>query len=399
MFHRELSAIVAPSQASYSERFPRELLDQMMYAADPPADKAIGLIHEERYATGAGNLELLRALAEQGDDVAQAFFAHSEAVPSWVDWDQMASGQRVALAHLELYGASLLHNLFAGSVFMRATQVIAATGRIGADPTRRIRETSGFVVSVLSADGVRPGSEAHAIATRVRLLHSSIRHWFTASFDFDTPYTGVPIDQVALAMTLGLFSHQNIRNLLRLGVPLSGDDIAGHHMLWRYVGYLLGIDESLLTESAAEEAELWSAIVAHQAFPELLGPRAVDRMIEFMTSQMEVPRKQANKETLARSVLEHLSGPEILGVESLDGNRIARLAFTSIGFGLGSVYRWVPTMDHRLVQRGLRLSGGSADAGREHDFGVEIDTEESEAEERERYEHTLEIVAQRFDRS
>ena len=396
---RELSRIVTPAEAGYSDRFPRELLDSMMAMGDPVVDRATVLLHEDEYRTGEGNLERLRALADDGNDTALAFFEHAARVPDWVDWQLMARGQRLALAHLELYGLSLLHNLFAGATFMRSTQVIAATGRIGGDPSRRIQETGGFIAAVLADDGARPGSPGHATATRVRLLHGSIRHWFTVGFDYETPYTGVPIDQVSLALTLGLFSHQNIRNLLRLGVPLRREDVEGHHLLWRYVGYLLGIDERLLTETPEQEAELWSALVAHQAFPELLGESSVKGMVDFMAGQMERPSALARRETMARALLHHLSGPEILGVDQVLRHVPTEVLHRTVGRTMGGAFRWVPGAENRLVDRGLRLFEKAMALGREHDYGIEIesgDAADRDAD-RARYEKSLAGVAARYD--
>lgn len=395
---RELSRIVTPAEAGYSDRFPRELLDTMMAIGDPVVDQATVLLHEDEYRSGEGNLERLQALADRGDPTAQAFFDHAAHVPDWVDWDLVQRGQRLALAHLELYGLSLLHNLFAGATFMRSTQVIAATGRIGGDPSRRIQETGGFIAAVLADEGARPGAPGHATATRVRLLHGSIRHWFTVGFDYATPYTGVPIDQVSLAQTLGLFSHQNIRNLLRMGVPLRRADVEGHHLLWRYVGYLLGIDEQLLTETPEQEAELWSALVAHQAFPELLGETAVEGMVDFMAGQMERPASLERRETMARALLHHLSGPEILGVDGVGRHVPTELVLRAGGAALGSAYRWLPGGEERLVGRGLRLFEKALAVGREHDYGIEIESSDpaDRDADRARYEKSLARVATRY---
>jgi len=378
MTRKNTDEIIHPSQARFSGRFTRDLLDDFMYRGDPEADAATLALHEKRYDPDGSQLANLRALSRKGEPRAQAFFERAEHRPVWLNTEMIDHGQRVALSFTHHYGLSLMHSLFAGAVFGRATLVTNSTGRLGSDPSRRIRETGAFIGAILEPGGLEPGARGFDTAVRVRLLHGSIRSWIKKSPGFTEAYVGEPLDQTMLAMTLGLFDYLNLRSLCRLGVALSDDDLAAHHHLWRYVGWLLGIDEALLTESLQEESELWSALVAHQAFPEFFGESYLEIAVKTVGGIMNAGSIQEN---FIRNLFLYLSGGEWFGVkENLLPDPLL-LAIRAGSFAVGTARQWIPGVAGILEERGSRSLANARSLADEHRFGVKIETDDGETRE------------------
>lgn len=370
-----LEQIITPSRATFSTRYPRELLDELMYRGDPEADAATLALHEERYDPDGSQLQSLRQLADQGEERAVAFFERAEHKPAWFDIRLIEHGQRVALGFAHHYGLSLMHSLFAGAVFGRATLVTNSTGRLGSNPARRIQETGAFIGAILAPGGLEPGHLGFETAVRVRLLHGSIRSWIKRSPGFTENYVGEPLDQTMLAMTLGLFDYLNLRSMARLGVPLSEEDIAAHHHLWRYVGYLLGIDEVLLTENLEEERELWSALVAHQAFPDLFGETYFDIAVATVSEISGGGRLHRN---FIRNLFLHLSGGEWFGAEENWLPDPLLLALRAGSFALGTARQWVPGVAGLLEDHGSERLQAARRLADQHGFGVKIESDEND---------------------
>ena len=330
-----MSPFVDLTNAHYSARYTKALLDDMVHVADPVADDPIRTLDEAAYNPDGGQLEQLRRALEAGEARAEAFFERAQQRPSWFNADAIRQGQRMASALTIPYGISLMHSLYAGALFPRATLVTGATGRLGSDPARRIHETGAFIAAILQPGGLDQGSLGFETAVRVRLLHGSIRAWTTKSASFTDSYVGVPIDQTMLAMTNGLFGYLNIRSLHRLGCKLSPDDVEAHHHMWRYVGYLLGIDDRLLPETPVAEAELWSALVAHQAMPEVLGPTYLDGAAKSIGSVLG-----GSDRTVAevRKLMLYLSGPAWFGLDEPVPNGASIVALRGMGAGLSGAY-------------------------------------------------------------
>ena len=368
-----LDSIISPAKSRFSARFSHALLDDLMYRGDAPADEATVALHEEKYDPDGSQLRNLRKLARDGEPRAKAFFLRAEQRPEWLDDELLARGQSVALECSHHYGMSLMHSLFAGAIFARATLVTASTGRLGSNPGRRIQETGSFIGALLTPGGLEPGALGFETAVRVRLLHGSIRSWIKRSPGFQESYLGEPIDQTMLAMTLGLFDYLNLRSMSRMGISLSANDIAAHHHLWRYVGYLIGIDEVLLTESVEEERELWSALVAHQAFPELFGPSYLDLAVKTVGG---LSGAGSAHQAFIRNLFLHLSGGEWFGTEENVFPDPVVTAFRAGSFTLGTARQWVPGVSWMLGAYGTQQLKAARSLAAKHKFGVELEVED-----------------------
>lgn len=374
---RDLGELIHRGNATYSRRYSKPLLDELVHVGDPLADAATAALHEKAYNPDGGQLQQLHRMAEAGNEAAQAFLADTARTPDWLDRALVERGQKLALAYTRHYGLSLTHSLFSGALFARATLVIGSTGRIGSNPQRRIQETGSFIAAILKPGGLDPGSLGHDTALRVRLLHGSIRSWLNRSPGFADAYYGVPIDQTMLVMTLGLFSYLNVRSLVRLGLPLSDDDLRAHHHMWRYIGHLLGIDERVLTPNLGQERELWSALVAHQAFPELFGDNFL-RQATGMIAGLFGARGWADG--AVRSFLMFLSGAEWFGVpKSRQRDPLIDLTWL-LSRGIGTAREWIPGVAGLMEQEGMALFAESERMARSHGFGVKVERDEADAD-------------------
>lgn len=374
---KDLGQLIDPSNASYSVRYPKPLLDRMMRLGDPLADEAIAALAEEAYDPDGGQLQQLYQLESEGDARAIAFLDQAYRIPDWLEPGLLRRGQQLALAYVDHYGLSLTHSLFAGALFARATLVTNSTGRLGSNPGRRIQETGAFIGAILEPGGLEPGSLGFETAVRVRLLHGSIRAWLNKSPGFAELYVGVPLDQTMLAMTLGLFDYLNLRSMSRMGVPLSEDDLRAHHHMWRYVGHLIGIDERMLTTSLEEERDLWGSLVAHQAFPELFGETYMRYMVDTVGRLVGA---DARRKSFIRNLYVYLSGSTWFGVAS-DRNLDPLLPLLrGASYGIGSAYQYVPGVADWMARRGAAKLATASEMARSHGFGVSMEEDESAEE-------------------
>jgi cytochrome P450 len=358
----------------------------MIEVGDPVADRALSMLPEGDHGAAGGHLEQIRSLADQGVAEAEAFVEASNRRPSWYDADLIERGQRLAAGAMPLYGLSLLHSLFAGAVFARATLATGSTGRLGSDPTRRLGETAAFVVAALQPGDLEPGQPGFETAARVRLLHASVRRWIEADELIGSRYIGTPIDQTMLAMTNCLFSHLNVRSLRRLGHWISPDDELAHHHLWRYVGHLMGIDGGLLPDSPEGEAELWEALVAHQAMPQVIGPDHLDYSATAIARQLGGGRRAVGP---VRDLLLHLSGPAWFGVDNRRPTRRAVVeALRALGVVSSTAYRLLPGVSGVMARRGRRRMQAVAGSASRNPYELKV-VQRTEPEAQARRERAL----------
>lgn len=258
---------------SFTERFSAERLDGLRAQGDPLSDRVVAEL------AAAGKMDRfhdllgeVRARAATGNVACRELLDAGRVVPPWMDFAAIEAGQRMIAAFPVHMGISLFAgSLCGGAVFQKMAIITGMTGMFSGQPRRRLDETVKMVVGMAFPGSLAPGGDGHELLLRVRLLHSALRRFLVDSGRYRHT-SEVPINQHDLAITLALFGYLNVRSLSRMGVRFSDQELASFNLLWRYAGYVLGIDESLLPRSIDEQRELFYASIKHQGRPEKIPP-------------------------------------------------------------------------------------------------------------------------------
>ena len=162
-----------------------------------------------------------------------------------------------------------------------------------------------------------------------------------------------------------------------LGVVWSEDDLRAHHHLWRYIGYLLGIDERLLSESLEVERELWSSLVAHQAFPELGGEDYMNATVSTVAQLIGTRRRG---KLFLRNLYFHLSGAEWFGLRPQGQWDLLVPVLRTAGLGVSTAHGYLPGVADWMERYGSSKLATAADMARSHGFGVSLEEDERAAQ-------------------
>ena len=133
-----------------------------------------------------------------------------------------------------------------------AVKPLAFTGQLRHDAQRRLAETARFVSEATQVDGLRPGRPGHEISLRVAVIHAHVRRACLSSGRWKADAWGLPINQADMFGTLLEFSLLMMDGAQRLGFSLSAEEREAILALWRYCGYLSGVNEWPLNHLASE---------------------------------------------------------------------------------------------------------------------------------------------------
>ena len=234
---------------------------------------------------------------------AREFYKHyHDHVPEWVDFEQIQRGIDVFLAYLPAAGMALFYrSLVGGFSIPKIVEVLVATrylvpsnmmstsgdrgstrrseSTLQQDRKRsmeRLFDTGGFLACCFAplastdsgsnsqtAASLRPGGKGWESALQVRVLHAKVRRSLLQSKNIDrygqsTPRwdskaNGVPINQEDMAATLLAFSSNVLLGIeIMAGQPLPESEQRDYLALWRYIGWLLGVDTAELEAGAFE---------------------------------------------------------------------------------------------------------------------------------------------------
>ncbi|MTD55207.1 oxygenase MpaB family protein [Amycolatopsis pithecellobii] len=223
-------------------------------AGDPLADALVASMPASKPAFEAALAKGIASVPHPPRQVRE-FFEAVEATPYWLDHDRLERGAR-AITRTGLLGLFPLGDmsLMGGYLASRATKSLVATGEIEHLAGRRLIETAAWWIDVTTPGNLRRGKIGYASAIRVRLVHAHVRAAMNRRRDWDYAAWDQPVNQVQTTGTLLLFSLVFVLGTQLLGIRYTDRERADILHLWRYVGWLMGVDEALLP---AGEHDAW----------------------------------------------------------------------------------------------------------------------------------------------
>ena len=238
------------------------------------------------------------------------FLAETSDLPTWGDMDQVREAERLFTQH----GLLAVLTLICASLpecYTLATRakILALTGQLGEHTNRRLHQTALLVLAVMFPRGLSPRGTGIRQAQKVRLIHAAIRHLIinqhhrpdrptpaaaprsvadviSRDLDWDIERDGWPINQEDMAYTLLTFGYVIPRGMLTLGVPVREDQLQAFVHTWNVVGYVMGVDESLMAHTWADAELLFTRIKARQAGASAAGAQLTDALIDVLEREV-----------------------------------------------------------------------------------------------------------------
>jgi ER-bound oxygenase mpaB/B'/Rubber oxygenase, catalytic domain len=267
---------VSPSRAQKYASF--------LWRTDPLADAVMEEFARLPEGEWRGLLE--RALSQGIDAVPQApealrqLFLELESVPFWVDRERCNLGGatflrcRLGFAVLALLSLPIIYSWPAGN------KPLALSGQLVHRASQRLKDTTRFVFAVCQPNGLSRSSEGFAMTVRVRLIHAQVRRLLIECGEWRAEAWGAPINQCHMAGTNLMFSVGVLDGLTRLGYRFNRVEREALIHLWRYAGYLLGVEHELLVADEFEGHRLLDTMFAFEPQPDNDSRALVDALMQ-----------------------------------------------------------------------------------------------------------------------
>lgn len=289
------------ARARFGDRVDR--LGAFLTRVDPLADDVIASIE----STPGGWQLFERAAAHGIESVPNApgsFRALLDAVgrvPLWADWETIDRGGEVLLRAGPLGGIVLAYkSLVLGYASPGGNKPLVLSGRLEQQAARRLNETARFVQATITPGAMRPRGQAWQITLKVRLIHAHVRRMIEKHGTAWNEAWGAPINQHDQAGTSLLFSVAVLDGLRQLGVRISRRDAEAYMHLWRWSGWLMGIEPELLPATESEGMRLGHLIAATQGPPDEDSRRLTRALLEAPLLAAKGPGDRASAERVVR---------------------------------------------------------------------------------------------------
>ena len=219
------------------------------------------------------------------------FFESVATDPAWLDRDLLERGAQVYHRFGRNAADVLLQlALVGGYRFGGPTDLLVATGGLTGDMTRRrLGETQKWAATLSRPGALLPGGEAWRLTLHVRVMHALVNDTFVRRGRWDVERWGLPINQTDQAATLGLFDGVALLGVRALGVPVSRRDSDAVMHLWRYVGWLMGVDDDFLVEDESQRHRLNYHLLLAQADLTDAGPQLARAVVDLQPHLFDGP--------------------------------------------------------------------------------------------------------------
>ncbi len=243
------------------------------------------------------------------------FLAEVREYPAWVAWDRVELGCQLFL-RAGFAGGLLLgvRSLPYGYAAPAGNKPLVFSGRLVEQAARRLAETAKFVAAVAEPGGLRARGDGYAITLKVRLMHAQVRQLLAASGRWDAARWSRPINQHDMLGTMLLFSQVFLDGLRLLGLQVTRTEADAYIHLWRVIGWLIGVESTLLPDDEATARSLAEAIYLLQGPPDADSRALVDALLTAPLREAKTPRQQraaASRVQFSQAMCRHLLGTQL----------------------------------------------------------------------------------------
>jgi hypothetical protein len=245
------------------ERHP-ELVDRLetgLHLGDLLADAAVA----EMYALddfGWRDVQQILAdplaLINNAPPCLRALLEAASTPPPWFDPAVAQAGGQAWWKFGTLQSSTLYQSLIYGYQARGFVRPLAATGQFEEHTYERVLGTGRWVALATAPGQMLPGNAGWSHTIRIRMVHALVRHHLVTDGGWDVAEWGVPISQTYSALTIGGgFLALPMAVARDFGIQYSAAEHEAIAHLWRWIGWVIGVEEELLPKNFAAAQHLF----------------------------------------------------------------------------------------------------------------------------------------------
>lgn len=271
---------------------------EYLHKGDPPADALVSCF--DGMTRGEGHRMLMQAIHEGIDSVTYppaelaALFEHLDHVPIWVDRDRMKHASAKMMRNALLPAMSLAVYALPHAYLATGNKPLVFSEALLDNTARRYAVTTRFVTEVLMPGSLQRHADGFKLAVVTRMLHARVRREILDSGRWDLTI-GLPLNQAHMAVGTIIFSLLVLDGMQRLGGRVSERDKESVLLIWRYIGYLFGVDSEMLYTSEAEARQLMEVAASLEVDPDDDSKRLCRALIEAAPEFMKIKGDVASR--------------------------------------------------------------------------------------------------------
>ena len=237
---------------------------------DPPADAAMASLEEFARETQHRLISAGMNGDEEGmrdaPDALKVFFDSLTPPPDLFDPAKAAPGARAFHKYSDIFFVGLVCESLISGFTTAVSKTFYLTGRMAGNP-RRVQQNTRHLIEITLPDGLDRYGDGWKLSVRIRLIHAQVRNLVRKADYWDEEIEGVPLHMAHMALAGAGFSAVNLDSVRKLGIRLTREERESFMHIWRYVLWLFGVPENLLSNFNSEEEAMHLKEVAYLCEP------------------------------------------------------------------------------------------------------------------------------------
>lgn len=179
-------------------------------------------------------------------------FQSLDSPPDWQDFSAFVPGIRMFHRNSRVVLVGFVGGVLVEGFATNISKSFFITGRLRDQGVRRLKQNNRHMLECFLPGGLGRDGDGLKLSVRVRIIHAQIRHLLRKSGEWDSQAWGVPLSSAHMGYSITAFSARLLRHMKALGAVFDEEERASFMAVWRYIGYLMGIPETILYQDEKE---------------------------------------------------------------------------------------------------------------------------------------------------
>lgn len=218
---------------------PMDDLVEWMFASNPREARAL---FDRAINEGVGSIP-------DAPQPLRDFFKQIETTPAWLDRELLEEG--VSFIHRAgLAGPYVLRDfaLMGGYLLSGFNKALVLTGALNKGASQRIAETGKWWIDCTEHGGMERFGAGFKSTIHVRMVHAMVRRHLPKNPEWNNAEYGIPVNQIDMVATYLAFGPVMLMGMRALGIPVLPRESRAVMHLWKYAGWLMGVQDKWLVD-------------------------------------------------------------------------------------------------------------------------------------------------------
>ena len=210
-----------------------------------------------------GHLALRAVLNNQNEEKIEVphslreFIERQKSPPDWVDYSSFRAGIKMFHRNSSFILAATLTASLIEGFSTNMSKAFFLTGRWRDQGVRRLNQNIRHTLEVFMPGGLIPYGDGWKLSIRTRIIHERIRNLMNESEEWQPDDWGTSLHSAHMCLASVAFSARMLQHSKKLGAKFSNEESESYVAIWRYVGHLLGVPDTILFRNGDEALQFF----------------------------------------------------------------------------------------------------------------------------------------------